>query len=690
MVCGAATLATAPAHTQATPDAPEKIGTLSGDDASASPGSALLNMPLEDLLTLESTSVARKRQRVQDSAAAVYIISREDIQRSAAKTIPDLLRGVPGVEVALASNGGYAVTIRGFNSEVANALLVMIDGRSIYVSTFSGVFWDELLIPLGDIERIEVVRGPGGTLWGANAVNGVINIVTRHSADTQDTQANARAGGRWQEFTVSHGGRFTEGLNYRVYGAFRRDKGLVLSNGDDSGAAYLQQAAGGRLDWEPNERDVLTAQVDYAGGHFTTPFTKFNGDYLNPGEIRFQGRDSFSSENIVARWTHQQDDRLDWSIQAYYERIDRNSSANAHLIWNQADIETTMHWKASAVHDINFGVDTRLMFDHTDPGVFLHLADPDHTDRWVSGFVQDDISFIPDRLRLTIGTKLEYNNFTGFDFQPSARLFVRPERHVALWAAVSRAVRTPSRFERSSIINSPPSPANSVNNPLPLPVYAEVIGALGTQSETLLAYELGARANLGAGWSLDVAAYYNDYKKLTSIAPLGATPIFVPPIPYPVGINLDLGFMARGKAHTYGVETVLKGQLAFWWQTELTWSHFDYSLLNDPTTGLPYSLIFPLNFSPHDQIAWRNNFDITRRLALSGQLIHVSKLPGSGVPAYTDLDLRVNWQISSALSLSLIGEHLFHKRKLEFVQVSYPGPQSYQPRQITAQLGFRF
>ncbi|WP_232492642.1 TonB-dependent receptor plug domain-containing protein [Novosphingobium kaempferiae] len=677
-----------PASAQDLGEPPHLTPATDADAATAPP--KLLDLPLEDLLTIESTSVAKKRQRVSESAAAVYVITREDIRRSAARTIPDLLRGIPGVEVAQPFNTNPAVTIRGFNSILANSLLVMIDGRSIYVSTFSGVFWDQLLIPLSDIERIEVVRGPGAALWGANAVNGVINIITRHSADTLDTRVEGRAGNRDQEISVSQGGRLTEALSYRLYGALRRNEGMVDKSGSDAGAAGRSRAIGGRIDWEPNEDDAITLQGDFSSGHANEPKFIFNGNLLQPGSLLLDGREEFHAGSALARWAHKQSEKFDWSVQAYYERTIRDNPLSTHLHWELADLDLAMHWDPAGAHDLNWGVGARIMHDSATTGPLFSLSDPSRTDRWVSGYVQDDISIVPDKVRLTVGAKVEHNNFTGFEFQPSVRLFVRPDRHLAFWGAVSRAVRTPSRFERSAMFMPPFSPPGSEDNPGPIPVYTEVRGRNAGTSEKLTAYELGLRADMGAGWSVDVAGYYNRYDRLATVELVDTTLIFVPQAAYPVGLRVDLGIFPVGKARTYGVEAVLKGSPTPWWQTELSWSHFDFSISRDPKTGDDFSFTFPLDYSPRNQISWRNNFDLSSRLTLSTQIIHVDRLSGPAVPGYTDLNLRAQWQMSSALSLSLVGENLFHDQRLEFSQNRYPAPDSYQPRRVSAQVRLRF
>ena len=652
---------------------------------------ALMEMSLEDLLTLESTSVAKKRQRVSDSAAAVYVITQEDIRRSTANSIPELLRMVPGVEVGQQQNGGYAVSIRGFNSRLANALLVMVDGRSIYVSTLSGTFWDQLMIPMGDLERIEVVRGPGATLWGANAVNGVINIITKHSAAALGVSGDARASTRRKEASLSWGGRLDETLSYRVHGAWRRDKGPQDATGADMAKRWTGIDGGARLDWEPDAANAVTLQGEYSRGQFDTPFTFVNRDVLTPGPVRVQTESDFHAWNMLGRWTHKSSDNLDLSLQATYDHLGRSEFNGLTLEWQQTALDAGLRWKASDTHEFNIGVGGRIMHDTlTGNSVLFQLANPVNTDRWVSGYIQDDITLIPDRLRLTIGSKLESNNFTGFEYQPSARLFLRASPGLSLWGGVSRAVRTPSRFERSAVMSVTVMLPGDPQNPYPLPLYTRISAQAARQPEVLVAGEAGARANLPGGWTLDLTGYYNAYSKLTAIRFIGAAPIFAPPVPFPLGIQADLQMQSVGKARTWGIEAVLAGHIKPWWKVAATWSHFDFKATDDLLTGAPPNLLFALEGSPRNQAGLRNALDFGDRVSLDTQVRYVSSLLGGVIPAYVSGDARLTYRPSERIELSLIGENLFQERRSEFTQQFFQAPIAYTPRTVSVQARVRF
>jgi iron complex outermembrane receptor protein len=311
-------------------------------------------------------------------------------------------------------------------------------------------------------------------------------------------------------------------------------------------------------------------------------------------------------------------------------------------------------------------------------------------DRWISGYIQDDISLIDDRLRLTIGTKLEQNNFTGFEIQPSAKLFFRPSPEFAIWGGVSRAVRTPSRFERNSDLNLIVELPNSANNPLPLPVFNHIAGNPDALSERLIAYEAGLRWQISPNWSADIAAYVNDYDRLASLDFAGASPIFVSPIPFPVALQSESIFANSSKATTWGVEFLLRGRVTPWWKTEIVYSHFDFDLADDLINGQPLRLLWDLNGSAKNTASITNDMDFGDRVSLRTQVRYVSELFDGLVPDYVSVDARLNYRITDGIDFSIIGENLFSERRVEFIQPSYETRTAFVPRSVAAQARFRF
>lgn len=680
-VCAAAFATPAFAETEA--DAQGEAQAVSNTD--------LLGTDLEDLLVLESTSVAKKRQNVQDSAAAVYVITQEEIRNSASSTIPDLLRVVPGVEVGNITNGATAVSIRGFNGRNSNSLLVMVDGRSVYVPTLSGVFWDQLNIPLQDIERIEVVRGPGSTLWGANAVNGVINIITKNSADTLGLQASARAGLREQIVELSSGSEISTDATIRVNGLYRRDQGLQSRAGDDLATVGDDGAVGARLDWQPTNRDAITVQADYKTGSRETLTFDSDPAQIDPAPIPQITALGYSEYSILGRWRRVQSDKLDFSLQAYHNAISREELGFFAFDWSITDLDFGANWRPNQTHDINFGLNLRAMSDELeliDPRVdFLDRAE---TDYWISGYLQDDISLIEDKLRLTIGAKLEYNDFTGVEFQPGVRMFYRPSEKFAVWGAATRAVRTPSRFERAADFQFNALPANSRDNPGPLPVFARFLGDPDAEAENLLALEAGFRADIASQWSVDVAGYYNFYDSLAEPTVIAAQPNFIPNVPFPVSVTTTAQFQFRGEAETWGIEATLNGQFAPWWKVQLSYSYFEGRNGTDPLTGTRFNGFLPLDGSPENQLTLVNTFRLGSSVTLNTQVRIVDELLDGDVPSYFDGDLRLRYEAPNGLEISLVGENLFEPRRLEFLYRSYPAPPSLTPRNVALDLRYRF
>lgn len=689
-------LLAASAHAQTSAEATDQNIAPAGQDengqsvAKTAAKPALLDLPLEELLTLESTSVAKKRQEVRDAAAAVTVITQDDIRRSAANSIPDLLRMVPGVEVGNLVNGKQAVAIRGFNSRASDSLLVMIDGRSIYVSTLSGVFWELLSLPLGDIERIEIIRGPGAALWGANAVNGVINIITKHSADTLGTQFVARAGTRAQSASLSFGDRIGDDVTYRVHGIYEQDRGLVDANGDYFSDASRSFSAGMRIDWQPTTKDAISVAAEANDVRIRRPILRINENPLDLRMVQDTSVNDNRSANIVARWVREQSDRLDWSLQFALDHISYQEIGDTRLQWTQGDLDMGLHWRPNDTHDFNFGFGARVIHDDLASTPSLSLDPEAATERWVSSYVQDDISLVRNRLRLTLGAKLEHNSFTGFEFQPNARLFYRPDPAFALWASVSRAARTPSRYERGGTLDVAVLAPNTQNNPSPLPQRFRLIGSANRPSAIVKAFEAGLRWDFVRGWTIDLAAYRNRYDRLPAPVAAAVVPIMVPGVPFPVAIQVDSVLAGRANVRTRGGEFSLAGKIAPWWQLALSWSHFTYSIANDPTTGQPYRLIVGLNGSPRNQLKIRTGIDLPGEVSISGSLRHASALGVANIGAYTEVDLKATYQPKAGLDLSLIGQNLLHKRHLEFSEFGYPAPLSYVPRSIAAEVRYRF
>ena len=413
----------------------------------------LTTLGLEELMNIEVTSVSKKLEKRSGAAAALYVITEEDIRRSGATSIPEALRLVPGVEVSRIDSNKWAIGVRGFGSRLARSMLVLIDGRSVYTPLFAGTYWEVQDTLLEDIDRIEVIRGPGGTLWGANAVNGVINIITKHSRDTQGLLATAGGGTEERAFgSARYGGTLGETFTYRLYGKyFDRDGGFV-PRGDDYDA-WSMSRGGFRTDWAMGPQDTLKVQGDLydgdAGQHavitrFRPPFTQVVEDDA-----------TLSGANLLGRWRHEVSDRSDLALQAYYDNTYRREPSFRERR-NTFDLDFQHRFGIPWRQEIIWGLGYRLTADNTGSVPTIVFRPRDRSDDLYSLFAQDEVTVIEDKLRLIVGSKFEHNDYSGFEFQPSGRLVWTPAGSHVVWGSISRAVRTPSRLDHDLELTAPP------------------------------------------------------------------------------------------------------------------------------------------------------------------------------------------------------------------------------------------
>ena len=644
----------------------------------------LLDLSLEELLAQEVTSVAKKARRIADSAAAVTVITQDDIRRSSARTVPDLLRMVPGMEVAEVQSSSTSVSARGFTSRFAANLLVMIDGASIYSTSISGMFWDQALIPLQDIERIEVIRGPGGALWGSNAINGVVNIITKQSVDTQGLRLNASWGTFDHRIEAGFGKQLTDNLGFRVYGDYRGTKGLDGPTGSIPSNNWKGGLAGVRFDYAPTTDDNIVVLAEYSEGRFHERFLAVDIPHLMPGYIVEFQRNKFETEHALARWTRAVSDDFDFSVQAYFNRLYR-TEFGASIDRDLYDLSAEGRWRASDTHEFNFGVAGRLSHDTINGNFSLSMPEEASTDRWLSGYIQDDISIIPDKLRLTLGSKFEVNNFTGTEIQPSARLFYRFSPKIAAWASVSRAVRTPLLMQRSMIANV--TLLKEVEGvPGLFPVNSSFNGNPDAKAERVTSFEAGIRGEISPTWSFDVAAYYSNYDRLTTGNTITQSPIIVPPIPFPVGMQLDFVIGNAGSGDAKGFEALISGKLAPWWKGELSYSYLDL----DAESPLGTYVLAGAGSSPNHQIRAKSSMELGDRFSFDTDLHFVGAAQNDSRDEYFDLDMRATYRMNSNVELSVVGSNLLDRRRLEYYTDTLPLEQVYVPRTAYAEVRLRF
>src|SRR5882762_5552455 len=504
-------------------------------------------MSMEDLMNMQVTSVSKRTQKVADAAAAIFVTTQEDIRRSGATTLPEALRLVPGLQVARIDENKWAIGSRGFNGRFDNKLLVLIDGRSVYTPLFSGVYWNVQDVMLEDVDRIEVIRGPGATLWGANAVDGVINIITKQAKLTQGAMVTVEAG--TEERTAEsarYGGKVGNNIYYRAYTKYSDWEPSLGPTGANASDGWHALRGGFRVDSTPSRADSLTLQGDLYRSNFGETLTV--PSLSAPYSRTFPNAGKYSGGNILGHWNHAFS-RSSTSLQVYYD--DTNTADNSLFTDHEAvydiDFQHDVHLGES--QDFVWGLGYRSIQD-TNGSSFTVSLQPNHSRlNQYSGFVQDEVSLFDKRLRVTLGSKFEHNDFTGFEVEPNVRFVGILSKNQSVWAAISRAVRTPALTEEGLQLNEavvPPAPPSS-----PFPVIVSILGSRQFKSEDLLAYEVGYRVQATSTFSTDIATFYNTYTNLRSAEP--GTP-FVEANPIPTDVVVP--FVASNKmgGKTYGAE----------------------------------------------------------------------------------------------------------------------------------------
>ncbi|MDP9054881.1 MAG: TonB-dependent receptor [Acidobacteriota bacterium] len=615
----------------------------------------LTQASLEDLMSIQVTSVSKKEQSMSRVGAAAFVLNSEDIVRSGATNIPDLLRLVPGVNVAQIDSHTWAITVRGFNDLYANKVLVLIDGRSVYTPLTSGVDWDQQDVPLEDIERIEVIRGPGGTVWGANAVNGVINIITKNSAATHGGLVTAEGGTRTGRSLVQYGGGVGQVGAYRLFGSYADTTNSLLPGGLQAPDSTHTWHAGARSDWTLSPRDTLTVQGDYV---------RMQGGREAAGGPNVEV--TASDASILGRWTRSLSNGSDLSLQASFDHYNRNTGPSE--IRSSTDLDFKHHLKIGSRHDVVWG----LGFHSTsgllggDPLISGPSPAQRETDNRYSVFAQDEIK-LTENLSLTLGSKLEHNHFTGIEYAPSAQLVWRPSVRQEVWMSAARAIREPNV-------------ADSV----------ELAGQPQHHSETLRDLEVGYRTQISRKVSLDVATFFNLYNNLSEL--VTSTPIvFQVPNQNP---NPNLGppafYSAIGRARSYG------GEMFATWKATSRWRIVpSYSFIHINTNWTPSANEGSGNTNattPRHQIQIRSLFNPTRSIDWDTTLAWIAALGTDSVesvPAYVRLDMRLAKRIGEHVEISLVGQNLTSGRHLEFITDNRVAP-ALVSRSVFGRAVFRF
>lgn len=616
----------------------------------------MLDLDLSSLMQIQITSAGRKEQNLADVPAAVYVIDQEDIKNSGATYIPELLRLVPGLQVARISSGKWAIASRGFNGTFSNKLLVQIDGRSVYSPAYSGVYWDMQTVILEDIERIEVIRGPGATLWGANAVNGVINIITRPASDTIGLLVSGVAGDH-EDGTASfrYGQQIKSDLYSRIYlNHHAEDSYDCFDDQGDANDHWSTTSGGFRLDSDIGMKDSWTFQGDFYDGKGDQQIYPFweEGSFV---PLTVDDTIDTRGYNLTGRWQHKLTETNSWTLQAYFDYTDRQEIyvGQTH---KTIDLDFQYRFQFMKRHDIVWGLGYRNIDDNFNNSYMIAIRPDESRSDLFSAFVQDEINLITNRLWLTLGTKIENNEYTDTEIQPSARFLLKVKENQSLWTSVSRAVRTPSRAEDGSRVvmkivpqPQPPFPTIYIN------------GNKDLDAEAVVAWEAGYRYFKNSSFSLDLTVFYNDYKDLLDFA-----------FSDPTTIN----FLSAMEGNSHGLEINLKWKPLNWLKTE-----FNYSYIELNMDGLSDSSLVPTDYvnensSPQHQLSFRTAIDLGKntRLNIMARYIDELKIPsamayaaGIKVDEYLALDMNIIWSPLENFELMLAAQNLTDSKHLEFV-----------------------
>jgi len=613
-------------------------------------GEALKKLSIEQLMNLQVTSVSKRPERLSQTASAIQVITQEDIRRSGASSLAEALRLATNLQVAQVDSRQWAISARGFNSTTANKLLVLIDGRTVYTPLFSGVFWDVQEVPLQDIDRIEVISGPGATLWGANAVNGVINVITKDAKDTQGLLLSGGGGTEQHGFgTVRYGAALGSRVRARIYGrGFDRDA-TMRTNGQDAADDWYLGQGGFRIDWEASSASRATLQGDVYDGRISQP---------SPGaDIAVSGG------NVTAKWSRTISGKSSLAGQLYYDRTHRDIPGLFAEDLDTYDVDLQHGTRLGARHDVVWGLGYRLINDRIVNSSFLAFL-PAHVARqWFTGFVQDEIALVPNRLHVALGTKIEHNDYTGFEIQPSGRVNWRLSPSGTLWAAVSRALRTPSRIDRELFAR--------------VSADSFLAGGPGFHSEEELAYELGYRHQQGS-LALSVATFYSRYHGLRSLEQVYVNPLA--PDTVVIGNGQD--------GESYGAELTADYRVTDRWRLRAGYTELRVHVWPNPGST-DMSRGATESQAPDRQFFLLSSVDLPAHLGLAAWFRAIDDINNQVVPAYAELNVTLTWRPTSKVECSLVGQNLLHSRHREFGAAASPTRRDIQ-RGVYGAVAWRF
>jgi iron complex outermembrane receptor protein len=643
---------------------------------SQTPPGDLTQVSIENLMNMEVTSVSKKEQKMSQVAAAIFVITQEDIHRSGATNIPDLLRMAPGMDVTQINANTWAISVRGFNSQFSDKLLVLIDGRAIYTPLLGEVSWDTQDVPLEDIERIEVIRGPGGTIWGANAVNGVINIIMKKAGDTLGTTLVGGGGTQAQGFgTVQYGGKIREDTSYRIFAKYLNNNHFPNLQGQNGHDGWHLLHGGFRADTDLSGRDSLTTEGDLYTGSEGAVIV--HSVLAPPDNLDVQRLAELSGGNVLTRWNHIFSSRSDTTVQFYFDRYTR-SGPQSREARDTIDFEFQNHLKIGNRQDLVWGLGYRHSADQTVGTIdqaFVPANWSGHSFNW---YVQDQITLKRNRVDLFIGTKLEKSYFTGLDLQPSVRLTWTPTERDTFWAAVSRSTSTPTRRERG---------LNAVLAVLPGPAEVVLLGNPEGNTEHVISYELGYRTQPSARLSFDLAAFFNNYRGLETIEPL---PSFTVPNSNPPLLILPRLIDDKMRGTTEGIEAILNWKVTSRWSVSPGYALLKMHLHTEASSLDTTRPVQEEGSNPAHQAQIRSHVALPRGIDWDASAYFTGRLAAQSVASYTRLDMQLTWRLAESGELSLVGQNLLRDHHVEFNDDLAAVDPSQVKRSVYAKLTWHF
>jgi iron complex outermembrane recepter protein len=634
---------------------------------------------LEDLMSIEVSSVSTRQEKLSRTAAAVFVITEKDIEQSDAINIPDLLRMVPGLDVAQINGNVWAISSRGLNDRFSNELLVLVDGRAVYTPTFGGVFWDSLDLPLEDIDRIEVIRGPGGSIWGGNAVNGVINIITKDAATTRGALVEGGTGNVNQGFgTLQYGGVWKHSINYRAYAKyFNEDHRVGIGEPGDDG--WHQLRGGFRADSSVSRKDGLAFQGDIYAGREGQEIP-YLPSIVSPAPELIDAEVNVSGGFLQGVWTHKYSDRADFSLQSSFERYEHDDA----LREGRATFDLTFqdHLAIGTRQDVVWGAGYTYSSSHAAGSLFISLRPANLATHVFSAFAQDQIALAPNRLYVTLGTKIEHDYFSGYSLMPAASAAWMITRNRTLWASVARAERTPSYLDANIRLN-----VGGFIGADGTPVLISVFGNPHLADEGMNAYEAGYRASLRKSFALDVAAYYDTYDHQETTEPAA---LFTENSPWPPHTVIPSVYENLMHGESHGAEAFAtwspsgRFTLAPGYAYEVVRMHLD------PSSKDTDSVAEAEGSAPVHSAQLRAHYALPHRLDWNTSAYFVDRLVDPAVPSYTRVDTSVSWHWSEDNSFTLAGQNLVSDRHLEYIDTNGSTQATLVKRGVYAKFEWRF